>query len=70
MPLPEPLRVSDGTLVSLEPLEQLRLPPDLDGGRGTNRALGARSQIAAPRLVRINLDKAKISAPMQPATIR
>ena len=47
MPLPEPLRVSDGTLVSLEPLEQLSLPPELDGGRGTNRALGARSQIAA-----------------------
>jgi len=47
MPLPEPLRVSDGTLVSLEPLEQLSLPPELDGGHGTNRALGARSQIAA-----------------------
>ena len=50
MPLPEPLRVSDGALVSLEPLEpleQLRLPPELDGGRGTNRARGARSQIAA-----------------------
>src|ERR1700692_3281007 len=50
MPLPEPLRVSDGTLVSLEPLEpleQLSLPPELDGGRGTHRALGARSQIAA-----------------------
>jgi len=44
MPLPEPLQVSDGTLV---PLEQLSLPPDLDGGHGTNRALGARSQIAA-----------------------
>src|ERR1700692_4977367 len=47
MPLPEPRRVSGGTLVSLEPLEQLRLPPELDGGHGTNRALGARSQIAA-----------------------
>ena len=53
MPLPEPLRVSNGTLLSLEPLapleplEQLSLPPDLDGGHGTNRALGARSQIAA-----------------------
>ena len=29
MPLPEPLRVSGGTLLSLEPLEQLRLPPEL-----------------------------------------
>src|ERR1700676_3261646 len=50
MPLAEPRRVSDGALVSLEPLEpleQLRLPPDLDGGHGTNRALGNRSQIAA-----------------------
>src|SRR6195952_4991274 len=50
MPFPEPLRVSDGTLVSLEllgPLEQLCLPPELDGSLGTNRALGARSQIAA-----------------------
>jgi integrase/recombinase XerD len=50
MLLPEPLRVSDGTIVPLEPLEpleQLRLPPELDGGHGTNRALGARSQIAA-----------------------
>jgi integrase/recombinase XerD len=44
MPLPEPIRLSHGTLA---PLEQLRLPPELDGGRGTNRALGARSQIAA-----------------------
>jgi hypothetical protein len=44
MPLPEPLPVSDSTLV---PLEQLSLPSELDGGRGTNRALGARSQIAA-----------------------
>jgi site-specific recombinase XerD len=50
MPFPEPLRVSDGTLVSLEllgPLEQLCLPPELDGSLGTNRALGAASQIAA-----------------------
>src|SRR5260370_34063533 len=47
MPLPEPLCVSDGTLVSLEPLEPLSLPPELDGGHGTNRALGPRSQIAA-----------------------
>jgi integrase/recombinase XerD len=39
--------VSDGTLVPLEPLEQLYLPPELDGGHGTNRALGALSQIAA-----------------------
>jgi integrase/recombinase XerD len=46
MPLPEPLRVSDSPLV---PLEKLSLPPELDGGRGTNRALGARSQIAAQR---------------------
>src|ERR1700722_13324116 len=44
MPFSEPTRVSDGTLVLLE---QLSLPPDLDGGHGTNRALGARSQIAA-----------------------
>src|ERR1700730_2960494 len=47
MPLPEPRRVSDGALVSLEALEPLHLPPELDGGRGTNRARGARSQIAA-----------------------
>jgi integrase/recombinase XerD len=45
MPLPEPLRVSDGTLLSLEPLEQLSPPPDLDGGHGTNRALGNRPQM-------------------------
>ena len=32
---------------TLEPLELLSLPPDLDGNHGTNRALGARSQIAA-----------------------
>jgi integrase/recombinase XerD len=44
MPFSEPTRVSDGTLVLLE---QLHLPPELDGGDGTNRALGARSQIAA-----------------------
>jgi integrase/recombinase XerD len=44
MPLPEPLPVSDGSLV---PLEQLTLPSALDGGRGTNRALGNRPQIAA-----------------------
>ena len=44
MSLPEPLRVSDGALV---PLEQLSLSSDLDGGQGTNRALGNRPQIAA-----------------------
>src|SRR5471032_3052459 len=44
MPFPEPLRVSDGALV---PLEQLFLPLELDGGRGSNRALGTRPQIAA-----------------------
>jgi integrase len=44
MPFSESTRVSDGTLVLLE---QLHLPPELDGGDGTNRALGARSQIAA-----------------------
>ena len=50
MPLPEPLRVSDGALQPLapvKPLEQLSLPPELDGGRGSNRALGTRPQIAA-----------------------
>jgi hypothetical protein len=36
--------VSAGAVV---PLEQLSLPSELDGGHGTNRALGARSQIAA-----------------------
>ena len=44
MPLPEVVRVSNGTLV---PLEQLSLPPDLDGGHGTNRSFSSRSQIAA-----------------------
>jgi integrase/recombinase XerD len=44
MPFLEPLRASDGTL---GPLEHLHLLPDLDGGHGMNRALGARSQIAA-----------------------
>jgi len=44
MPFPEPVHASGGTL---EPLEQLSLPPELDGGRGTNRALGPRPQIAA-----------------------
>jgi integrase/recombinase XerD len=29
------------------PLEKLSLPPELDGGHGTNRALGVRPQIAA-----------------------
>jgi len=47
MPLPEPLRVSDGTLLPPKPLEQLSLSSDLDGGRGTNRAFGNRPQIAA-----------------------
>src|SRR5471030_197941 len=47
MPLPEPLRMSEGTPLSLKPLEQLQLPPEFDGGRGTNRALGTRPQIAA-----------------------
>jgi integrase/recombinase XerD len=50
MSFSEPLRVPDGALLSLEPLaplEQLSLPPELDGSLGTNRALGARSQIAA-----------------------
>jgi hypothetical protein len=47
MPFPEPLRVSDGTLLSLKPLEQLSLPSELDGGHGSNRAIGTRSQIAA-----------------------
>jgi integrase/recombinase XerD len=50
MSFSEPLRVPDGALLSLEPLaplERLSLPPELDGSLGTNRALGARSQIAA-----------------------
>src|SRR5580658_8095207 len=47
MPFPEPLRVSDSALLSLKPLERLSLPSELDGGHGTNRALGARPQIAA-----------------------
>ena len=44
MPFSTPLRVSDGILV---PLEQLSLSSELDAGLGTNRALSARSQIAA-----------------------
>ena len=44
MSSPDPLLVSNGTLV---PLEQLSLPPELDGGLGANRALGSRAQIAA-----------------------
>jgi integrase/recombinase XerD len=44
MPFPELLRVSNGALA---PLEKLSLPSELDGGLGTNRALGVRSQIAA-----------------------
>ncbi|SOE95751.1 hypothetical protein SAMN05414139_08662 [Burkholderia sp. D7] len=47
MPLPEPFCASDNALLPLEPLEQRCLPPELDDGHGTNRALGARSQIAA-----------------------
>jgi integrase/recombinase XerD len=47
MPLLDPLCVSDGAVLPIEPLEQLSLPPQLDGGHGTNRALGARPQIAA-----------------------
>jgi hypothetical protein len=43
----EPLRISEGTLLSLKPLQQLHLPPEFDGGNGTNRALGNRPQIAA-----------------------
>ena len=39
--------MSEGTLLSLKPLEQLHLPPEFDGGNGTNRALGNRPQIAA-----------------------
>src|SRR5471032_1500004 len=44
MPFPEPLRMSDGTLL---PIENLYLLPELDGRLGTNRALGNRPQIAA-----------------------
>jgi len=44
MPLADPLRVCN---CSVLPLEQLSLPPELDGGRGSNRALSARPQIAA-----------------------
>jgi integrase/recombinase XerD len=44
MPLPELLRVSNAALV---PIENLYLPPELDGSLGTNRALGTRPQIAA-----------------------
>jgi integrase/recombinase XerD len=44
MLFPEPLQVSDGTLV---PFERLSLPPELDGGLGANRALGTSPQIAA-----------------------
>jgi integrase/recombinase XerD len=44
MPFPELLRVSNGALA---PLEKLSLPSELDGGHGTNRALGSRPQIAA-----------------------
>ncbi|MDN7184672.1 tyrosine-type recombinase/integrase [Caballeronia sp. SEWSISQ10-4 2] len=47
MPFPEPLPISAGALLSPKPLEQLSLPSELDGGLGTNRVLGARSQIAA-----------------------
>jgi len=47
MPFSEPLRVSDGALLSLNPLEQLSLPSEFDGSLGTNRALGNRPQIAA-----------------------
>jgi hypothetical protein len=44
MPFPEPLSGSGATLV---PIEQLSLPRELDDCHGTNRALGARPQIAA-----------------------
>jgi integrase/recombinase XerD len=47
MPFPEHLRVSDGALLALKPLEQLSLPPEFDGSHGSNRALGTRPQIAA-----------------------